>query len=87
MEEGVKEVWKKGEEWVREGVKYMIVREGFVEERDGGMGWVVGVRSVDDEVMWVEKGVERGLIVESGEIGEVMEGGVLVGYGGSGMNG
>ena len=76
---------KKAEESVDEGVNYIILSDRDLDETHAAIPSLLAVSAVHHYLISVGKRVQTALIVESGEIREVMHAALLLGYGASAL--
>ncbi|WP_186306651.1 glutamate synthase central domain-containing protein, partial [Staphylococcus epidermidis] len=82
LESRLNEVGKGGIEGVDEGGKILVLEDRCLsEENSYGMGILLGLSEVDELLIGEGLRMERRVIVEWGERGEVDQVGCLVGYG------
>ncbi|MCM1312114.1 MAG: glutamate synthase large subunit [Roseburia sp.] len=74
---------KKAEESVNDGVNYIILSDRDIDESHAAIPSLLAVSAVHHYLISVGKRVQTALIVESGEIREVMHAALLLGYGAS----
>ena len=74
---------KKAEESVDEGVNYIILTDRDIDSTHAAIPSLLAVSAVHHYLISVGKRVQTALIVESGEIREVMHAALLLGYGAS----
>ena len=86
MREALSELCKKAEESVTEGVNYIILSDRDISEERAAIPSLLAVSAVHHHLIGVQKRVQTALIVESGEIREVMHAALLLGYGASAIN-
>ena len=88
-EEGLRksldELCKEAENSVDEGVNYIILSDRDIDERRAAIPSLLAVSAVHHYLISVGKRVQTALIVESGEIREVMHAALLLGYGASAL--
>ena len=77
---------KRAEESVDEGVNYIILSDRDVDAKHAAIPSLLAVSAVHHYLISVGKRVQTALIVESGEIREVMHAALLLGYGASAIN-
>lgn len=77
---------KQAEASVDEGVNYIILSDRDVDETHAAIPSLLAVSAVHHHLISVQKRVQTALIVESGEIREVMHAALLLGYGASAIN-
>lgn len=77
---------KQAEASVDEGVNYIILSDRDVDDTHAAIPSLLAVSAVHHHLISVQKRVQTALIVESGEIREVMHAALLLGYGASAMN-
>ena len=74
---------KKAEESVDEGVNYIILTDRDIDGKHAAIPSLLAVSAVHHYLISVGKRVQTAIIVESGEIREVMHAALLLGYGAS----
>ena len=77
---------KQAEASVDEGVNYIILSDRDVDDTYAAIPSLLAVSAVHHHLISVQKRVQTALIVESGEIREVMHAALLLGYGASAIN-
>ena len=77
---------KKAEASVDEGVNYIILSDRDIDASHAAIPSLLAVSAVHHYLISVGKRVQTALIVESGEIREVMHAALLLGYGASAIN-
>ena len=77
---------KKAEESVDAGVNYIILSDRDIDTEHAAIPSLLAVSAVHHYLISVGKRVQTALIVESGEIKEVMHAALLLGYGASAIN-
>jgi glutamate synthase (NADPH/NADH) large chain len=80
------ELCKKAEESVDAGVNYIILSDRDMDATHAAIPSLLAVSAVHHYLISVGKRVQTALIVESGEIREVMHAALLLGYGASAIN-
>ena len=86
MHAALTELCKRAEASVDEGVNYIILADRGVDETHAAIPSLLAVSAVHHHLISVQKRVQTALIVESGEIREVMHAALLLGYGASAIN-
>lgn len=86
MHAALTELCKRAEASVDEGVNYIILSDRGVDETHTAIPSLLAVSAVHHHLISVQKRVQTALIVESGEIREVMHAALLLGYGASAIN-
>ncbi len=86
MHAALTELCKRAEASVDEGVNYIILSDRGVDETHAAIPSLLAVSAVHHHLISVQKRVQTALIVESGEIREVMHAALLLGYGASAIN-
>ncbi len=86
LQEALQDICKKAEESVSDGVNYIILSDRDVDETHAAIPSLLAVSAVHHHLISVQKRVQTALIVESGEIREVMHAALLLGYGASAIN-
>ena len=79
----LEDLFKKAETSVDEGVNYIILSDRDIDEKHAAIPSLLAVSAVHHYLISVGKRVQTALIVESGEIREVMHAALLLGYGAS----
>ena len=82
----IDELCKKAEESVDDGVNYIILSDRDIDATHAAIPSLLAVSAVHHYLISVQKRVQTALIVESGEIREVMHAALLLGYGASAIN-
>ena len=85
LEQALNDLCKRAEESVDEGVNYIILSDRDIDERHAAIPSLLAVSAVHHYLISVGKRVQTALIVESGEIREVMHAALLLGYGASAL--
>ena len=80
------ELCKQAENSVDEGVNYIILSDRDIDSQHAAIPSLLAVSAVHHYLISVGKRVQTALIVESGEIREVMHAALLLGYGASAIN-
>ena len=83
LREAIDTLCKKAEQSVDEGVNYIILSDRDIDEKHAAIPSLLAVSAVHHYLISVQKRVQTALIVESGEIREVMHAALLLGYGAS----
>lgn len=86
LKEALDELCKKAEESVNEGVNYIILSDRGIDKEHAAIPSLLAVSAVHHHLISVQKRVQTALIVESGEVREVMHAALLLGYGASAFN-
>ncbi len=86
LQEALTDICKKAEESVADGVNYIILSDRDVDQDHAAIPSLLAVSAVHHHLISVQKRVQTALIVESGEIREVMHAALLLGYGASAIN-
>ncbi|MCD8304573.1 MAG: glutamate synthase large subunit [Prevotellaceae bacterium] len=76
-------ICQQAEESVDSGINYIILSDRDIDERHAAIPSLLAVSAVHHHLIGVGKRVQTALIVESGEIREVMHAALLLGYGAS----
>ena len=77
---------QKAAQSVQDGVNYIILTDRGIDASHAAIPSLLAVSAVHHHLIAVQKRVETALIVESGEIREVMHAALLLGYGASAIN-
>ena len=83
LRSAIDELCRRAEESVDSGVNYIILSDRDIDENHAAIPSLLAVSSVHHYLISVQKRVQTALIVESGEIREVMHAALLLGYGAS----
>ena len=83
LRQAIDDLCKKAEASVDEGVNYIILSDRDIDETHAAIPSLLAVSAVHHYLISVQKRVQTALIVESGEIREVMHAALLLGYGAS----
>ncbi|MDR0891334.1 MAG: glutamate synthase large subunit [Mediterranea sp.] len=86
LQEALAQLCKKAEESVAEGVNYIILTDRDVDSTHAVIPSLLAVSAVHHHLISVGKRVQTALVVESGEIREVMHAALLLGFGASALN-
>ena len=86
LREALSELCKKAEAAVDEGVNYIILSDREIDAAHAAIPSLLAVSAVHHHLISVQKRVQTALVVESGEIREVMHAALLLGYGASAIN-
>ncbi len=86
LQEALAELCRKAEESVNEGVNYIILSDRGIDAKHAAIPSLLAVSAVHHYLISVQKRVQTALIIESGEIREVMHAALLLGYGASAIN-
>ena len=86
LKQAVDELCKKAEESVDNGINYIILSDRDLDAKTAVIPSLLAVSAVHHYLISVGKRVQTALIVESGEIREVMHAALLLGYGASAIN-
>ena len=86
LQQALNEVCKKSEEAVDEGANYLILTDRNINAEKVAIPSLLAVSAVHHYLISVHKRVQTALIIESGEIREVMHAALLLGYGASAIN-
>ncbi|MCR4770324.1 MAG: glutamate synthase large subunit [Bacteroidaceae bacterium] len=83
LKQSIENLCKEAEASVDEGVNYIILSDRDIDEQHAAIPSLLAVSAVHHYLISVQKRVQTALIVESGEIREVMHAALLLGYGAS----
>ena len=86
LQEALAELCRRAEEAVTEGANYLILTDRDVDAAHAPIPSLLAVSAVHHHLISVQKRVQTALVVESGEIREVMHAALLLGYGASAIN-
>ena len=85
LQAALENLCKKAEKSVDSGVNYIILSDRDIDETHAAIPSLLAVSAVHHYLISVQKRVQTALIVESGEIREVMHAALLLGYGASAL--
>ena len=83
LRQAIEDLCKEAEASVDEGVNYIILTDRDIDDKRAAIPSLLAVSAVHHYLISVQKRVQTALIVESGEIREVMHAALLLGYGAS----
>ena len=86
LQEALGRLCRQAEQSVDDGVNYIILSDRGVDSGHAAIPSLLAVSAVHHYLISVQKRVQTALIVESGEIREVMHAALLLGYGASAIN-
>lgn len=86
MADAIKELCKEAEKSVDAGINYIILSDRDIDDTHAAIPSLLAVSAIHHYLVSVQKRVQTALIVESGEIREVMHAALLLGYGASAVN-
>ena len=86
LQEALAGLCRRAEESVTEGVNYIILSDRDMDAEHAAIPSLLAVSAVHHHLISVQKRVQTALVVESGEIREVMHAALLLGYGASAIN-
>ncbi|WP_300699393.1 glutamate synthase large subunit [Bacteroides sp.] len=86
LKESLANLCKQAEESVNEGVNYIVLSDKGVNATHAAIPSLLAVSAVHHHLIAVGKRVQTALVVESGEIREVMHAALLLGFGASALN-
>ncbi len=86
MKERLDELCREAEESVDKGINYIILSDRGVDADHAAIPSLLAVSTIHHYLLSIRKRVQTALIVESGEIREVMHAALLLGYGASAIN-
>ena len=86
LQEALTDLCQKAEQSVNDGVNYIILSDRGIDKDHAAIPSLLAVSAVHHHLISVQKRVQTALVVESGEIREVMHAALLLGYGASAIN-
>lgn len=86
LEAALNQLCKQAEQSVIDGVNYIILSDKDIDETHAPIPSLLAVSAVHHHLISVQKRVQTALIVETGEMREVMHAALLLGYGASAIN-
>ena len=85
LQESLAKLCKQAEESVNEGVNYIVLTDRDIDATHAAIPSLLAVSAVHHYLISVGKRVQTALVVESGEIREVMHAALLLGFGASAL--
>lgn len=86
LQEALAELCKLAEDSVSDGVNYIVLTDRNIDASHAAIPSLLAVSAVHHHLISVGKRVQTALVVESGEIREVMHAALLLGFGASAIN-
>ncbi|RHP66233.1 glutamate synthase large subunit [Bacteroides sp. OF04-15BH] len=86
LEQRLQELCHEAEEAIASGANYIILSDRGVDEQHAAIPSLLALSAVHHHLIRVQKRLQTALIVESGEVREVMHAALLLGYGASAIN-
>lgn len=86
LEQRLQELCHEAEETIAGGANYIILSDRGVDEQHAAIPSLLALSAVHHHLIRVQKRLQTALIVESGEVREVMHAALLLGYGASAIN-
>jgi glutamate synthase (NADPH/NADH) large chain len=86
MADAIQDLCKKAEQSVDAGINYIILSDRGIDDTHAAIPSLLAVSAIHHYLVSIQKRVQTALIVESGEIREVMHVALLMGYGASAVN-
>ncbi|MBR4325964.1 MAG: glutamate synthase subunit alpha, partial [Bacteroidales bacterium] len=86
MREAIDNLCKTAEESVNKGINYIILTDRGIDKDHAAIPSLLAVSAIHHYLVSIKKRVQTALIVESGEIREVMHAALLLGFGASAIN-
>ena len=86
LEQRLQELCHEAEEAIANGANYIILSDRGVDEQHAAIPSLLALSAVHHHLIRVQKRLQTALIVESGEVREVMHAALLLGYGASAIN-
>lgn len=86
MKAALDDLCRQAEKSVDDGINYIILSDRGIDEKHAAIPSLLAVSAIHHYLVSVQKRVQTALIVESGEIREVMHAALLLGYGASAIN-
>ena len=86
LQDAIANLCKLAEDSVSDGVNYIVLSDRNIDEKHTAIPSLLAVSAVHHHLISVGKRVQTALIVESGEIREVMHAALLLGFGASALN-
>ncbi len=86
LEQRLQELCHEAEEAIAGGANYIILSDRGMDEQHAAIPSLLALSAVHHHLIRVQKRLQTALIVESGEVREVMHAALLLGYGASAIN-
>ncbi|MBQ7622431.1 MAG: glutamate synthase large subunit [Bacteroidales bacterium] len=86
LERSLERLCREAEKSVDEGINYLILTDRGIDSTHAAIPSLLAVSAIHHYLVRAKKRVQTALIVESGEIREVMHAALLLGYGASAVN-
>ena len=86
LEQRLQELCHEAEEAIASGANYIILSDRGVDKQHAAIPSLLALSAVHHHLIRVQKRLQTALIVESGEVREVMHAALLLGYGASAIN-
>lgn len=86
LQTALDQLCKQAEQSVTDGVNYIILSDKNIDENKAPIPSLLAVSAVHHHLIAVQKRVQTALIVETGDMREVMHAALLLGYGASAVN-
>ncbi len=86
LSEALESLCQQAERSVDKGINYIILTDRGLDAEHAAIPSLLAVSAIHHYLVSIKKRVQTALIVESGEIREVMHAALLLGYGASGVN-
>ena len=86
MSDAIENLCKEAEKSVDAGINYIILSDRGIDDTHAAIPSLLAVSAIHHYLVSIRKRVQTALIVESGEIREVMHVALLMGYGASAVN-
>lgn len=86
LEQRLQELCHEAEEAIAGGANYIILSDRAVDEQHAAIPSLLALSAVHHHLIRAQKRLQTALIVESGEVREVMHAALLLGYGASAIN-
>lgn len=86
LQAALEQLCKQAEQSVTDGVNYIILSDKNINEKMAPIPSLLAVSAVHHHLISVQKRVQTALIVETGDMREVMHAALLLGYGASAIN-
>lgn len=86
LKSALEQLCKQAEQSVADGVNYIILSDRSIDEAYAPIPSLLAVSAVHHHLISVRKRVQTALVVETGEMREVMHAALLLGYGASAIN-
>jgi glutamate synthase (NADPH/NADH) large chain len=86
LKQAIEQLCRQAEQSVTDGVNYIVLSDRHTDEKYAPVPSLLAVSAVHHHLITAQKRVQTALVVETGEMREVMHAALLLGYGASAVN-